>query len=244
MNHRVYMLTQSNAPQEVRDWLANPQNRGRYLDDLVWLIHDRFDIVCSTTTMSKLKRKWVRAIECEETGQPLDDATRALLMETHPNLPLLHQQSSSTAAPAMMMSPMNPMTQPQQDLPTDMLSHHRQSQTQAPVQHPNDGLDPMIAGMEQPHHHRHHPNMDPSLSASLQQQHPDQSLKLDFDLHQQLQNNRHQNASQIDTQLQQLQSQHHHHHIQQMTDPQLQSHGPQIDDERLEQQLQREIASV
>ena len=72
--------------QEVRDWLRAPQNRSCYLDDLVWLLHDRFGIVCSTTTMSKLKRKWLQVIDYEETGLPLDAATRTALRETHPGL--------------------------------------------------------------------------------------------------------------------------------------------------------------
>lgn len=79
--------------QEVREWLRDPKNRNRFLDDLVWLIHDRFGIVCSTTTMSKLKRKWLRVIEFEENGTPLDETTRVQLMETHPDLPMLHQHS-------------------------------------------------------------------------------------------------------------------------------------------------------
>lgn len=76
--------------QEVCKWLRDPKNRTRYLDDLVWLIHDRFGIVCSTTTMSKMRRKWVRVIEYEENGTPIDENTRAQLMETHPDLPLLN----------------------------------------------------------------------------------------------------------------------------------------------------------
>jgi hypothetical protein len=75
----------------VRDWLRTPNNRTRYLDDLVWLIHDRFGIVCSTTTMSKMKRKWLRVIEYEETGRPLDETTRQSLLETHPDLDILQQ---------------------------------------------------------------------------------------------------------------------------------------------------------
>lgn len=82
--------------QEVRDWLRDPKNRTRYLDDLVWLIHDRFGIVCSTTTMSKMKRKWLRVIEYEENGVPIDDLTRQQLLETHPDLPVLHQSQDVT----------------------------------------------------------------------------------------------------------------------------------------------------
>ncbi|KAK5692500.1 hypothetical protein LTR97_010809 [Elasticomyces elasticus] len=87
-NGRPKVLT-AEQELEVRDWLRNPPNRTRYLDDLVWLIHDRFGTVCSTTTMSKLKRKWMRVIEAEETGHPLDASIREQVLETHPDLPIL-----------------------------------------------------------------------------------------------------------------------------------------------------------
>jgi hypothetical protein len=41
---------------------------------MVWLIHDRFGMVCSTTTCSKIKRKWLKVIEAEERGETLDPA--------------------------------------------------------------------------------------------------------------------------------------------------------------------------
>lgn len=41
---------------------------------MVWFIHDRFGMVCSTTTCSKIKRKWLRVIEAEERGEHLDPA--------------------------------------------------------------------------------------------------------------------------------------------------------------------------
>jgi hypothetical protein len=41
---------------------------------MVWFIHDRFGMVCSTTTCSKIKRKWLRVIEAEERGKHLDPA--------------------------------------------------------------------------------------------------------------------------------------------------------------------------
>lgn len=41
---------------------------------MVWYIHDRFGMVCSTTTCSKIKRKWLRVIEAEERGEHLDPA--------------------------------------------------------------------------------------------------------------------------------------------------------------------------
>jgi hypothetical protein len=41
---------------------------------MVWFIHDRFGMVCSTTTCSKIKRKWLRVVEAEERGEHLDPA--------------------------------------------------------------------------------------------------------------------------------------------------------------------------
>lgn len=38
---------------------------------MVWYIHDRFGMVCSTTTCSKIKRKWLKVIEAEERGENL-----------------------------------------------------------------------------------------------------------------------------------------------------------------------------
>jgi hypothetical protein len=58
--------------QEIRIWLQTGKNRERFLDDMVWLIHDRFGMVCSTTTCSKIKRKWLKVIEAEERGEKLD----------------------------------------------------------------------------------------------------------------------------------------------------------------------------
>ena len=60
--------------QEIKVWLQEGKNRERFLDDMVWFIHDRFGMVCSTTTCSKIKRKWLRVIEAEERGEHLDPA--------------------------------------------------------------------------------------------------------------------------------------------------------------------------
>jgi hypothetical protein len=62
------------SAQEIRTWLQDGKNRERFLDDMVWLIHDRFGMVCSTTTCSKIKRKWLKVIEAEERGETLDPA--------------------------------------------------------------------------------------------------------------------------------------------------------------------------
>ena len=50
--------------------------------------------------MSKMKRKWLRVIEYEETGRPLDAATRESLLETHPDLPILHDGAAMPEAEA------------------------------------------------------------------------------------------------------------------------------------------------
>lgn len=44
--------------------------------------------------MSKMKRKWLRVIEYDETGRPIDEITRQSLIETHPELPILHDQAA------------------------------------------------------------------------------------------------------------------------------------------------------
>ena len=44
--------------------------------------------------MSKMKRKWLRVIEYEETGRPIDELTRSALLETHPELPILQDEAA------------------------------------------------------------------------------------------------------------------------------------------------------
>ncbi|KAF2725008.1 hypothetical protein K431DRAFT_343475 [Polychaeton citri CBS 116435] len=62
----------------IRDWLRVPGNSDRCLDDLVWYIHQHFNVVCSTTTVSKMKRKWLRVIEhSENNNHQLSDNTGA-----------------------------------------------------------------------------------------------------------------------------------------------------------------------
>ena len=48
--------------------------------------------------MSKMKRKWLRVIEYEETGRPLDEITRESLLETHPDLPILQDAAAMPVA--------------------------------------------------------------------------------------------------------------------------------------------------
>lgn len=66
--------------------------------------------------MSKLKRKWLRVIEYEETGTPIDDLTRSQLMETHPDLPLLPEPQ----APPAQMSNTNDSASPEAEVAPDV----------------------------------------------------------------------------------------------------------------------------
>ncbi|KAK5169556.1 uncharacterized protein LTR77_005532 [Saxophila tyrrhenica] len=145
-NGRPKVLT-AEQELEVRDWLRKPDNRNRYLDDLVWLIHDRFNIVCSTTTMSKMKRKWTRVIEYEETGLPLDKITRDSLLETHPDLPILQDPA------AMPVEETQPQDEQQMAAPTaaPALAPPQQSQMIQPVlQEMPVQTDPALVGMQMP----------------------------------------------------------------------------------------------
>jgi hypothetical protein len=109
--------------------------------------------------MSKLKRKWMRVIEAEETGQPLDENTRALVAETHPNLPIL--QNSAPPAQMMQAQPIQMPTPPvrsknkQVQLPQQTAYHNH---SHLPEQH-----DPQLdARLMQPQHMQT-PHMDPKL---------------------------------------------------------------------------------
>jgi len=89
--------------------------------------------------MSKMKRKWLRVIECEESGQPLDDATRMLIMETHPHLPILQQQQAVAPQAQMLQSAARPnvslgaqMMQTQQPETERSLAEHVDQQQQQP----------------------------------------------------------------------------------------------------------------
>ena len=128
--------------------MRDPKNRNRYLDDLVWLIHDRFNIVCSTTTMSKLKRKWMHVLEAEESGEPLDEAARAQVMETHPNEPILQRtgvpQASmiqSTQAPTEEQQAESEQSGPAPQPSHYSLPHHDPSQQRQQQHHPHHGYE-------------------------------------------------------------------------------------------------------
>lgn len=109
------------------------KNRERFLDDMVWFIHDRFGMVCSTTTCSKIKRKWLRVIEAEERGEHLDpaDAQEQVRLESFrvgkkPSASSRKQEntaSSSTQA-GMHMSAAMEMALQQQQRPLPQYSAH------------------------------------------------------------------------------------------------------------------------
>ncbi|KAK3686842.1 hypothetical protein LTR37_019394 [Vermiconidia calcicola] len=130
-NGRPKVLT-AEQELEVRDWLRKTENRGRYLDDLVWLIHDRFGIVCSTTTMSKMKRKWLRVIEYEETGRPLDKTTVNSLVETHPELPILRDEAALPAQGDLEQQDQlsSPPSAPMMQAPEAVMRHQSTHQQQ------------------------------------------------------------------------------------------------------------------
>lgn len=77
--------------------------------------------------MSKMRRKWIRVIEFEENGTPIDENTRAQLLETHPDLPLLQQQhhQQQSHVPQAQMGTMGtleaPMGDPSQQ---QQMNHH------------------------------------------------------------------------------------------------------------------------
>lgn len=155
--------------------------------------------------MSKLRRKWLRTIESEESGQPIDDATRALLLETHPDLPILglQQQGSAPAAqmvqpsPAQMMHPTQP--EPEAEGPQDMSHLHQQNDDMSLLHEPppDRHTDPQLQALQaqmQPQIDLP-PQIDPQFSIPhqqhLDQQHLDQQhldqQHLDAQLEQQLQ---------------------------------------------------------
>ncbi|GIZ37676.1 hypothetical protein CKM354_000111700 [Cercospora kikuchii] len=179
-NGRPKVLT-AEQELEVREWLRDPKNRTRYLDDLVWLIHDRFGIVCSTTTMSKMKRKWLRVIEFEENGTPIDDMTRSQLMETHPDLPALH----ATVVPQADMSQtdkvdgnVQPDLDAQLNLPEGSFGTDDQhsaypevptSYAEVPDAYPSEPLQPSLSNQLEQLQHQHQTYDDFQASLGAQQ---------------------------------------------------------------------------
>ncbi|SMY20908.1 unnamed protein product [Zymoseptoria tritici ST99CH_1A5] len=236
---------------EVSAWLRDPKNRTRFLDDLVWLIHDRFGIVCSTTTMSKMKRKWLRVIDYEENGTPIDDTTRAQLEETHPDLPLLHQPHAPVAEMGSMASGLESDGMGmQQPLPPQMEQQHPHPQLEQQHQ------DPLI----EQHQLDDHSHLDQTQHADFsqpQQQHlhadlsQQQHLHPHLDQHSQLDQQQHQQHPYPDHHLQPQQQhddilslpphQQQHHTQHPLEDPLNVYHPPPAHDPQLDAQLEQQI---
>ncbi|WPG99257.1 Hypothetical protein R9X50_00206800 [Acrodontium crateriforme] len=179
-NGRPKVLT-AEQELEVREWLRDPKNRTRYLDDLVWLIHDRFGIVCSTTTMSKMKRKWLRVIESEESGQPLDEATRKLVTETHPDLPVLQLTGDGTGQ-HQPMSAQDPTQQQTMSMPNAQMVQQQAQQgieAEEALHHAHQQQDQSSLPLQSQHALQHHQNQEPFL-----QQHHQHNPNIDSRLQQ------------------------------------------------------------
>lgn len=101
--------------------------------------------------MSKLKRKWLRVIEYEETGNPLDQNTRNSLLETHPDLPVLHDAGTLTDG-----------VMPEQDI----MEHHYPMPPPAPMM---STQQMMMAPPPYPNHSHGIP-IEPQIDSQLEQQ--------------------------------------------------------------------------
>lgn len=105
--------------------------------------------------MSKMKRKWLRVIEYEETGRPLDDDTRASLLETHPDLPILHDADAMPQA-------------------HDNVDAELQSQTYYSMAPPTPSTMqmhvPQAHMMQSPYPHAQQISIAPQLDSQLQEQ--------------------------------------------------------------------------
>jgi hypothetical protein len=127
--------------------------------------------------MSKMKRKWLRVIEYEETGQPIDETTRKQLLETHPDLPLLQQiptlqthtaesnqnnhQDLNTSIHSISNNLHIPLNDQIHNDPSTALQHPQH-------QHPHESHNP--------YHPSHPPNPFPDPSDQDQAIHPDLML--------------------------------------------------------------------
>ena len=122
--------------------------------------------------MSKLKRKWIKVIESEENGTPLEDSIRAQVMETHPNLPIL-QRASAPEAP-MMAAPLAADSQAsevdgetQHDLPRELpLPQLPPYHPPAPQQH----LQQADSRASQHQSQTHDPQLDSQILSQQTQQ--------------------------------------------------------------------------
>ena len=101
---------------------------------MVWFIHDRFGMVCSTTTCSKIKRKWVKVIEAEERGENLDPsiAQEQVRQEAFRlgKRPSAQGPVQSNRDQQKMPTPTVPMAQIQ--MPLELLLQHQMQHPQEP----------------------------------------------------------------------------------------------------------------
>ena len=101
--------------------------------------------------MSKLKRKWLRVIEYEEDGRPLDTTTWNALQETHPDLPILQQPEAKPdpEEEARAKAKSKAKARPQVSQPQDpgMLAHDPQLQHAGPPLYQDPQLHTMPMGM-------------------------------------------------------------------------------------------------
>jgi hypothetical protein len=134
---------------------------------MVWFIHDRFGMVCSTTTCSKIKRKWLKVIEAEERGEVMDpevaqEEVRLEALSTGKKAPkrLAQQQQQQPEQSAQMLVPQAsmqmPMSMPMQ-VPMQM---QMQMQLGMPMPYP------ML--QHEPFDHRLQPHMDHQMQRQLQ----------------------------------------------------------------------------
>jgi hypothetical protein len=132
---------------------------------MVWFIHDRFGMVCSTTTCSKIKRKWLKVIEAEERGEVMDpevaqEEVRQEALSTGKKAPkrIAQQQQHQPEQPAQVVVPQASMQMPMQ-MPMSM-----SMQMQMPMSMPMPY--PMV--QHEPFDHRLQPHMDHRIQQQLQ----------------------------------------------------------------------------
>ena len=111
---------------------------------MVWYIHDRFGMVCSTTTCSKIKRKWLKVIEAEERGENLSpsqaqDQVRHEAFRVGKKAPVSSSRrqqrdvESSPQADMHMPVAMELAMQQQQQQPPPQYTAHIEQGLQAPI---------------------------------------------------------------------------------------------------------------
>lgn len=110
---------------------------------MVWFIHDRFGMVCSTTTCSKIKRKWLRVIEAEERGEHLDPAEA----QEQVRLEAFRVGKKSPATSRRQESSAGSSSQADMHMSTTMELAMQQQQPQQPLPQYTAHLNQSIHGM-------------------------------------------------------------------------------------------------